>query len=69
MIRRKRIFLGFKFLMALVYLSLGAVILSSNMFLLPVKNSVRICFGILLILYGSFRIYTLVFNTKSDETN
>jgi len=55
--------------MALVYLSLGAVILSSNMFLLPVKNSVRICFGILLVLYGSFRIYTLVFNTKSDETN
>ena len=55
--------------MAFVYISLGVVILSSNMFLLPVKNSVRIAFGILLILYGSFRIYTLVFNAKSDETN
>jgi len=55
--------------MALVYLSLGAVIVSTDLFLLPVKNSVRIGFGILLILYGSFRIYTLVSNTKSDETN
>ena len=55
--------------MALVYLSLGVAILTTNMFLLPVKNSVRIMFGILLILYGSFRIYTLVFNTRSDETN
>ena len=69
MIRRKRIFLIFKFLMALVYLSLGVVILTSSIFLLPVKNSVRIMFGILLILYGSFRIYSLVFNTKNDEAN
>ena len=67
MLKRKRPFLIFKSLMAFVYLSLGVVILTSNIFLLPVKHSVKILFGILLILYGSFRIYTLIADAKSDN--
>ena len=55
--------------MAFVYLLLGVVILSSDMFLLPVNHSVRIWFGILLVVYGLIRTYPLVFKTKSDEAN
>ncbi len=55
--------------MSCVYLVLGVVILSSDLLLLPVNSFVRTCFGILLVVYGSFRIYTLVKNSKSDETN
>ena len=55
--------------MAFVYLILGVVILSSDMFLLPVNHSVRTWFGILLVIYGSFRCYTLFSKTKSDEAN
>ena len=55
--------------MAFVYLILGVVILSSDMFLLPVNHSVRTWFGILLVVYGCIRIYPLVFKSKSDETN
>jgi len=69
MINRKQIFLIFKFLMAFVYLVLGVVILSSDMFLLPVNHSVRTWFGILLVIYGLFRSYSLVFKSKSDEAN
>jgi len=69
MIVRKNFFLIFKYLMAFIYFLLGVVILSSNMFLLPVNHSVRIWFGILLLIYGSIRIYSLVFNSKRDEAN
>ena len=55
--------------MALVYFSLGVVILSTDMFLLPVNHSVRTWFGILLVIYGCIRIYPLVFKTKRDEAN
>ena len=65
---RKPIFLFFKILMAFVYLILGVAILSSHKLLLPVSNSVRPWFGALLALYGSFRIYTLIKDSKNDET-
>ncbi len=55
--------------MAFVYFLLGVAILSSHMLLLPVNNSVRTWFGILLLIYGSFRIYSLVFKSKRDEAN
>ena len=55
--------------MSCVYLVLGVAILSSDILLLPVNSLVRTCFGILLVVYGSFRIYTLVKNSKSDEAN
>jgi hypothetical protein len=66
---RKPIFLFFKILMAFVYLILGVAILSSHKLLLPVSNSVRPWLGILLLLYGSLRVYTLVKNSRSDEAN
>ncbi len=50
--------------MAFVYLILGVVILSSDMFLLPVNHSVRTWFGILLVLYGLIRSYSVVFKTS-----
>ncbi len=65
---RKNYFLIFKYLMAFVYFLLGVVILSSHMFLLPVNHSVRTWFGILLVVYGLFRIYSLFVNLKRDET-
>ena len=65
----KRIFPVFKFLMAFVYLSMGVAILYFNNFLLPLNNSVRTGFGIILLIYGAFRIYTVVLNAKSDEEN
>ncbi len=66
---RIRIFLFFKILMSFVYLVLGVAILSSDILLLPVNSFVRTCFGILLVVYGSFRVYTLVKNSKGDEAN
>jgi hypothetical protein len=69
MIGRKRIFLLFKIFMAFVYLSLGVIILFTNMLLLPVTHLMRIMFGTLVLLYGSFRIYTVFIRAKSDETD
>lgn len=66
---KKPVFLAFKSLMSIAYLSLGVVILFSNNILLPVNSFIRVCFGILLVLYGSFRIYTLLAKTKNDEAN
>jgi pilus assembly protein TadC len=63
----KPIFLAFKIFMAFVYLLMGVVILFFNKFLLPLNNSMRIAFGILLVVYGVFRIYTTIFKGKSDE--
>jgi uncharacterized membrane protein len=55
--------------MAFVYLLLGVVILFTDKLLLPVNNSARMWFGILLLTYGTFRIYSLVSNAKRDEAN
>jgi uncharacterized membrane protein len=63
----------FKAFMAIVYLLLGAVILIYSSSLLPVNNTFRIVFGILLIIYGIIRIYssytayTTIKNEKKDE--
>jgi hypothetical protein len=64
-----RIFLVFKAFMAFVYLLLGVVLLFFNMLLFPINDSARIALGIILVLYGIFRIYSTVFKAKGDEEN
>ena len=65
----KRILLVFKFFMILVYIVLGVVILFSNVLLLPIHPTARTIFGIILILYGSFRFYSylVVIKRERDE--
>ena len=48
----------FKAFMAIIYLLLGAAILIIPFSLLPVNNSMRIGFGILLVVYGLIRAYS-----------
>ena len=55
--------------MSVAYISLGVVILFSNIIPLPVNSFTRVCLGLLLVVYGSFRIYTLLAKTKNDEAN
>ena len=65
----KRIFLVFKFFMVLVYLALGVVILFYDLMPFPGGNNGRTFFGIVFLLYGTYRIYTLYksFNAETDE--
>ena len=65
----KRIFLIFKCFMVLVYLGMGFMILYLNVLPLSLGKTGRIFFGIIFILYGIFRFYTLYksFMEKSDE--
>ena len=52
-----------------VYLVLGVVILFSDRALLPINSVGQTVFGIILILYGVFRIYSYYndLKGKSDE--
>jgi len=65
----KRVFLIFKFFMVLVYLSLGVVILFFDVFPLSLGQTGKTAFGIVFLLYGIYRIYTLYKSMKvqSDE--
>jgi uncharacterized membrane protein len=63
----KDIFLVFKIFMSLVYLVMGILILFSDVIKLPIINSGRIILGLALVLYGIFRMYSKVINSKSDE--
>ena len=65
----KRIFLIFKSFMVLVYLGMGFMILYLNVLPPSFGKAGRIFFGIIFILYGIFRFYTLYksFMDKSDE--
>ncbi len=65
----KHVFLIFKFFMVLVYLGLGFIILYLNVLPLSIGKTGRTFFGIIFILYGIFRIYTLYksFMEKNDE--
>jgi len=65
----KNIFLVFKVFMALIYLGLGGTFLFSEILPLPVSDSGRVFIGIILILYGLFRIYSYsrVIKAQVDE--
>lgn len=55
--------------MALIYLGLGGTFLFSEILPLPVSDSGRVFIGIILILYGLFRIYSYsrVIKAQVDE--
>jgi hypothetical protein len=55
----KSILLVFKFFMVLIYIALGGLMLFFDAFPLPVSKAGRIIFGIILVLYGTFRIYSV----------
>ena len=65
----KDILLVLRFFMVLIYVALGVVILFSDLLPLPVNATGRTFIGIVLLLYGTFRIYTYItdFKAKSDE--
>jgi hypothetical protein len=65
----KGIFFVFKVFMALIYVSAGVVILFTDLLPLPISDKGKTIFGIVLMLYGFFRIYTYskVFKTKGNE--
>lgn len=70
---KKGLFPVFKALMAIVYLLLGVAILVLPAFRLPVNNSLRTTFGIILVVYGIIRVYAsfagyaLILKEKRDE--
>jgi uncharacterized membrane protein SirB2 len=55
----KRIFLVFKFFMVLIYISLGVLMLFSDVLPLPPHMVWRPFFGVLFIVYGIYRTYTI----------
>lgn len=65
----KHILLIFRSFMVLAYLVLGALMLFTNVLPLPISTTGKTIFGIVLVLYGSFRIYTYIteFKAKNDE--
>jgi hypothetical protein len=65
----KNFFLVFKVFMALIYLGLGGIILFSRILPLPISDTGMIFIGIILILYGLFRIYSYsrVIKAQDDE--
>lgn len=65
----KDILLVFRFFMVLIYVALGVVILFSDLLPLPVNSTGRNLIGIVLILYGTFRIYAYFthFKATNDE--
>ena len=69
MTRWKRILLVFSFFMVLIYFAMGVALLFSDSLPLPVGTTGRTLFGIVLILYGIFRIYSIytVSKTEKDE--
>jgi len=67
MIRWKRILLVFKYFMVLIYFAMGAALLFSDRLPLPVGATGRTLFGIVLILYGIFRIYSIYTVSKAEE--
>jgi len=63
----KNIFLVFKFFMVLVYLALGVAILFFNVLPLPAKMGGRTFFGIVFIIYGLYRSYTIYKSFKERD--
>ena len=63
----KRILLIFKFSMVLIYFAMGAVLLFTDSLPLPVGDTGRTIFGVVLILYGVFRIYSSITVLKAEN--
>lgn len=65
----KRFFWVFKLFMVFVYLVVGVLILFFDVLPLSIGNAGRIFFGIVIILYGTFRFYALYqfLKTERDE--
>jgi len=66
---KERIYLIFRFFMVLIYLALGVMILFFDTLPFPISNTGKALIGIVFLLYGIFRIYTIFksFMTKDDE--
>jgi len=66
---KERIYLIFRFFMVLIYLALGVMILFFDTFPFPISNAGKALIGIVFLLYGVFRIYTIFksFMVKDDE--
>ena len=69
MVGLKRVLLVFKFFMVLVYMALGVLILFFDVLPLSIGSTGKTFFGIVFLLYGIFRTYTLYksFNEKDDD--
>jgi hypothetical protein len=63
----KRIFLVFKFFMVLIYISLGVLMLFFDVLPLPTNMVGRPFFGILFIVYGIYRSYTIYRSFKEID--
>lgn len=66
---KERIYLAFKFFMVLIYMALGVMILFFDTFPLSISKTGRTFIGIVFLLYGVYRTYTIykAFTAKSDE--
>ena len=66
---KERIYLIFRFFMVSIYLALGVMILFFDTLPFHISNTGKALIGIVFLLYGVFRIYTIFksFMTKDDE--
>ncbi len=66
---KNRIYLVFKFFMVLIYLAMGVMILFFDKMPFPVSNTGRTFIGVLFLVYGVYRTYTIykAFTAERDE--
>jgi hypothetical protein len=57
---RKLVFLIFECMMALLYLTFGVIFLFTSLYVYMIDGSIRIALGVILGLYGIFRIYRVI---------